>query len=817
MNNGTNEKSAATIRSDEASGGLLVGMRVDPALSARRDAMLDPDAISGAQVELIDLAAKLDELSALGDLFDEEESITAAAPAPVLPEIVEEPEEALSEDLPVDDLKAEDVASELKSDIGSDDQDISASSDEGGAPDDLPTLVPDWARDPSEEFGLATSDAPAEENPMEGWSVEDDAPLDEDVAASADLEASSDVSDGDTGNTGAEAVNRDDLDFPDGGFSRIDEGEERLNAEVSTRLLDADEVRELPETARESFAWEEEDELDEDEGRDFFEEDLPEAFFDDLPEDDDHDEDKISDEDIHQIDAVSSHDADSSREDLHEEDEAWLESVLSEMDDPDDVSLADVRIEKDTPPSRSDSNEFQDEDDLVKVEQNQNPKGSAAVDEDPLSIMTESDDEDVKGERIESVPQAIVETRVEENVADRPSKALDAIDPNEASASDVEGREDDRFEDDASTREAPAKSSSIMPKLMLGVAVVAVTAALGFSILPMLSRGSAVDPVRIAEAPAQPQIVAPVAPAAPVAPVAPEVPQTQDAPSADIDEGDAAETQLRDDIDALRDLALAPSKPEAVGEVENSPLDDLARGLAGPASGDLSDLLLPESQPVIEDVAPQVTEEMLEGYAKTEDIAEVRAAIDRMFEELKGLSNGIMDRDRAIAGLQTEIAEAREQAMRAEALAIAQNEVIVDVIRLQGQMVTAEDLVVDLSRRLADLEGKDPADRIAVDREIEDLDRRISNLARDVGLVARMSLGGGAARPATTSPSAPGSGAVYTRGEADLRPAAANPANVPASAKVGDFVEGYGYVLDVMQTSDGARLVVMENGSVLKP
>lgn len=831
MNNGTNEKSSATIRSDESSGGLLVGMRVDPALSGRRDAMLDPAAISGAQVELVSLAAKLDELSALGDLFDEEEAIAqpAASKAPsekksevierpanlIVPE-PETPEESsiVETDAGFDDLFAEDA--DGAADVSSDD----------AGPEDLPTLVPDWARDPSEAFGLEASDLETPESADPGWSVEDDAPIESDEAVGSAIPVEADV-EGDASPDG--------IVLPDAGFSRIEEGEERRNAEVSTRLLDADAVRDLPEEARETFAWEaEDDDLDEDEGRDFFDEELPEAFFDDLPDRDEaeegDDEDYLPPEDRDLLDEASDDDASEfdadvddlpddrpeaagGREDLHEEDEAWLESVLSEMDDPEaPASPAAPEIPNVAPIEKMDSTEEPDPVDpepeaiSVKNSEDTTPRiATPVLEEDPLAIMMESDDGIPQGDRPASAPHAPVEEPVEPAFAEKFIETFDALNPDGAFGPVADGGRNGDAGDAPPTREDAAKSSAVRSKLLLAGAVIAVTAALGASLWPMLSGGSAVAPVRVAEAPEKPAI------APPVKDVSTNQPDATDVSGAE-DDG------ARADIDALRDLALAPSKPEAVSETAPSPLDDLARGLAGPASGDLSDLLLPEAAPVIEDVAPRVTEEMLEDYAKTEEIAEVRAAIDRMFEEMKGLSNGIMDRDRAIAGLQTEIAAAREQAMRAEALALAQNEVIVDVIRLQEQMVTAEELVVDLSRRLADIEGKDPADRIVVDRELEDLDRRISNLARDVGLVARMSLGGGTARPAAAAaPAAPGSGAVYTRGEADLRPAAANPANVPASVKVGDFVEGYGHVLDVVPTSDGARLVVMENGSVLKP
>ena len=40
---------------------------------------------------------------------------------------------------------------------------------------------------------------------------------------------------------------------------------------------------------------------------------------------------------------------------------------------------------------------------------------------------------------------------------------------------------------------------------------------------------------------------------------------------------------------------------------------------------------------------------------------------------------------------------------------------------------------------------------------------------------------------------------------------------MPSDASPGDFVEGYGYVLDVVPASGDQNLVIMENASILVP
>ncbi|MBW3243564.1 hypothetical protein KUV57_12900 [Epibacterium sp. DP7N7-1] len=252
---------------------------------------------------------------------------------------------------------------------------------------------------------------------------------------------------------------------------------------------------------------------------------------------------------------------------------------------------------------------------------------------------------------------------------------------------------------------------------------------------------------------------------------------------------------------------------------------NVSENLADAASGDIDSLFI-EDKPDLEDPlsgvedAPEVTKEMLDGLASQDDVDEIREAIDLMFDKVETMSDEIVERDQAIVDLQSRLANAEARAQRAETLALGQNEVLAEFLRVKEKVDMAENLIVDLSRRTAAMETTDPADRVAVDRSINDLNERLEGVARDLGLIARVAINGSPDRAKTRSnpgaPDVPGAGAVYEQSAGGIA-APGEAAQIPSDVKVGDFVEGYGYVLQIMPTSDGARVVVMENKSVLIP
>lgn len=194
-----------------------------------------------------------------------------------------------------------------------------------------------------------------------------------------------------------------------------------------------------------------------------------------------------------------------------------------------------------------------------------------------------------------------------------------------------------------------------------------------------------------------------------------------------------------------------------------------------------------------------------------EDFETLAGAVSTLNENLGELFSAIEDRDREIAALADQLSQAIELARRAESLALAQNEVLVRFVAAEEKLDMAEHLIVDLSRRIAEVEVFDPADRGDVDTRLQRIDERLNGLTTDIGMVARMVLNGSPQRIEGRQ----GSGQVFDRGRSDMRSPVADPANVPRDAAVGDFVNGYGAVLEVFQTSEGGRMIVMENGTVI--
>ena len=166
-----------------------------------------------------------------------------------------------------------------------------------------------------------------------------------------------------------------------------------------------------------------------------------------------------------------------------------------------------------------------------------------------------------------------------------------------------------------------------------------------------------------------------------------------------------------------------------------------------------------------------------------------------------------------IAHLEATLNAVAERAERAESLALGQNQVLVRFVAAEEKLEIAEQLIVDLSRRVATVEGIDPADREDMDVRLADLDQRMHGLQRDVGMVARLTMNGS---PAAVGGRAPSGQANFDRANGvQLASPVASPENVPNDVAVGDFVNGYGAVLEIFATSDGGRMVVMENGSVI--
>lgn len=250
----------------------------------------------------------------------------------------------------------------------------------------------------------------------------------------------------------------------------------------------------------------------------------------------------------------------------------------------------------------------------------------------------------------------------------------------------------------------------------------------------------------------------------------------------------------------------APPDPEAALRMERlaQGLKDALEAPAPRPAGEATPMELPA----------YLGEAEIAAMARRADLDAVRGSMVEMAEAMGALARQLSQQAEAATARDARIDAAAARAASAESIALAQNELAVEIVRLQEKMMTAEALIVDLSQRLAGLEAVDPADRTVVERTLEDLNRRMTSLGRDVNLVARLAVNGTTTAPRPGAASPPGGAAVYD-GTREARPAGVqDPSKIPGAVKAGDFVPSYGHVLDIMQTESG-RLVIMENGSAI--
>lgn len=243
-------------------------------------------------------------------------------------------------------------------------------------------------------------------------------------------------------------------------------------------------------------------------------------------------------------------------------------------------------------------------------------------------------------------------------------------------------------------------------------------------------------------------------------------------------------------------------------------LDAIARGLQDSSEFSLSDLFLgvePDEDLAAEIEAP-VTEpgEPLVGLSDFETLMESVRILD---ENTQDLLSALTMQGNQIARLEAELAVSTERAERAESLALAQNQILVRFVAAEEKLEMAEQLIVDLSRRISTVEGADPADRSDTEARLAEVNEQLRGLQRDVGMVARIAINGS---PTAAQGRVPSGQANFDQATTPaLRAPVARVDAVPADVAVGDFVNGFGAVLEIFATSDGGRMVVMENGSVV--
>jgi hypothetical protein len=208
--------------------------------------------------------------------------------------------------------------------------------------------------------------------------------------------------------------------------------------------------------------------------------------------------------------------------------------------------------------------------------------------------------------------------------------------------------------------------------------------------------------------------------------------------------------------------------------------------------------------------------------------ATTTAAQDRAVDisnELTGLT------DQITALLQRDSDQA-ERLERMERLIRGQSAILAQFGQMEESLKQTQVVLLDVSARIGAVEGQNPADRDSVNRALSDIEERLQALTANMSILARMSIEGvdalrapGASSATVGVQTAPqasdqrggGTDTVFRSETGGFRISSDAAGRIPATVKKDDFIEGYGYVLDVLPASDGNRLVVMENGSVLVP
>jgi hypothetical protein len=265
---------------------------------------------------------------------------------------------------------------------------------------------------------------------------------------------------------------------------------------------------------------------------------------------------------------------------------------------------------------------------------------------------------------------------------------------------------------------------------------------------------------------------------------------------------------------------LAPADPMEV----TAPEEEFV-----PVPADVSELLAELSRepeaPAPAGVSP---EEMKALEARLGEVEQARTEAE---ERASGLTEELTSLTDQITGLLQRDGEQAERLERMERLIRGQSAIMAQFGQMEESLEQTQVVLLDVSARIGAVEGQNPADRDAVNRALSDVEERIQALTANMSILARMSIEGVDALRAPnassgtvgvrTSPDAPapsgGADTVFQSETGGFRITSDPAGRIGPDVAKDDFVEGYGYVLDVLPASDGQRLVIMENGSVLIP
>jgi len=205
------------------------------------------------------------------------------------------------------------------------------------------------------------------------------------------------------------------------------------------------------------------------------------------------------------------------------------------------------------------------------------------------------------------------------------------------------------------------------------------------------------------------------------------------------------------------------------------------------------------------------------------DVADISNNIEALTEEVSKMNTLMvqtMERNSTIA---TRV-ESNERSLRTVTA------ILTEFTGVRESLDQTQIVLLDIAARVGSLEASNPADKQEVGTAIKEINGELKRLTANMAILARMTVNGVSALEApnasagnngvqTSNSRAPGAGndTVFADDTKTFRATTPPAGAVPSDVENGDFVEGYGYVLDVVPASGNQNLVVMENGSVLVP
>jgi len=301
---------------------------------------------------------------------------------------------------------------------------------------------------------------------------------------------------------------------------------------------------------------------------------------------------------------------------------------------------------------------------------------------------------------------------------------------------------------------------------------------------------------------------------------------------------DAVTDEVADVADALNDMDIF--------DVPVTPIDDLEDPMADVADIDASDVFDPISELAAQiqdgNATDEDVSEVAEGNSETGSLFVEEGRVIAIEDDVTKLGLGLADLTSEISQMNALILQSMERSSVISER-VESNErslrgvsaILTEFAKVRDSLDQTQIVLLDIAARVGTLEASNPADRNEVSDALREIDGEMKRLTANMAILARMTVNGVTALQAEgasagnfavqTSPAtvpAAGNDVVYADQTSSTQVEAA-PIETTQSGVVspdvaeGDFVEGYGYVLDIVPASGNQNLVVMENGSVLVP